>query len=418
MAIDARRNQPDATDDGPPGPKDAPCGQGAARASRKRASRAGPPPALEYDRAMAAIPHSVRPRGLALLLGWDRVLATVCVSAALGLLLSLAYVVPVYVVIARAVVVGLIAMLAFGIVEQWPARLPRWAARWVVQLVAMVAVMPFAAFVAYWITEGGDPQIAADADRTSGYFLLVFGGVLFAPWIAVTAMVRQRDAFARDQALAFELERSELERQALDARFRLLQAQVEPHFLFNTLANVQALVDTGAPQASQVLKSLVEYLRAAVPRLHEPATTLGQELQLVRSYLELMHMRMPDRLQFTLSVDDAAAALQCPPMTLLTLVENAVRHGIDPSEQGGRIDIEARAHADRCTLRVRDTGVGLRSSSKGLGTGLAALRERMQLTFGDAAALRLSEVAPHGVCAELSFPARPAEPPTPQGSAP
>ena len=103
--------------------------------------------------------------------------------------------------------------------------------------------------------------------------------MLFAPWIALGAMVRQREAFARDQALAFELERSELERKALDARLRLLQAQVEPHFLFNTLANVQALVDAGSPQASSVLESLIAYLRAAVPRMHEPATTLGQELR-------------------------------------------------------------------------------------------------------------------------------------------
>src|SRR5204863_7935464 len=156
----------------------------------------------------------------------------------------------------------------------------------------------------------------------------------------------------RHQALAFDLERSELERQALDARLRLLQAQVAPHFLFNTLANVQALVDTGSPQASAVLKSLVAYLRAAVPRLDETATTLGQELQLVQAYLELMHMRMPDRLQFVLHVDEAARALRCPPMTLLTLVENAVRHGIDPSEQGGRIDIHVHQRGDRCVVRV------------------------------------------------------------------
>ncbi len=398
--------QPDATGYGWPVPDGDQNGRIAGPASRKQRSRRRRPAGLEYHRPMSASTLTARPRGLALLLGGRRVVATVAISAALGLLISIAYVIPVYIVIARAVIVGLIAMLAFGVVEQWPARLPAWAARWVVQLVAMVAVMPFAAFAAYWITEGGNPQIAADGDRTSGYFLLLFAGVLFAPWIAVTALVRQRDAFARDQALAFELERSELERQALDARFRLLQAQVEPHFLFNTLANVQALVDTGAPQASQVLKSLIEYLRAAVPRLQEPATTLGQELQLVRSYLELMHMRMPDRLQFTLSIDDAAPGIHCPPMTLLTLVENAVRHGIDPSEQGGRIDIEARVREGRCTLRVSDTGIGLRATSKGLGTGLAALRERLQLAFGDSAELQLGEVTPRGVRAELSFPAR------------
>ena len=117
------------------------------------------------------------------------------------------------------------------------------------------------------------------------------------PWIALGALVRQKEALAREQALALDLARSELDRQALDARLNLLQAQVAPHFLFNTLANVQALVETGSPKAPDVLRSLIAYLRAAVPRLNEPLTTFGQELDLVRAYLELMRMRMPDRLR-------------------------------------------------------------------------------------------------------------------------
>ena len=158
--------------------------------------------------------------------------------------------------------------------------MPKRLARWVLQLIGIVVVVPFAALLAYWVTTGGDPQFRGQSrSGVIGYLQLTFIGVLFAPWIALGAMVRQRDALARDQALAFELERSELERKALDARLRLLQAQVEPHFLFNTLANVQALVDAGSPQASKVLTSLIAYLRAAVPRLHEPATTLGQELR-------------------------------------------------------------------------------------------------------------------------------------------
>jgi two-component sensor histidine kinase len=339
------------------------------------------------------------------MLSWPRVRVTLIASVAIGLLLRLGSLMPTAIVLGRTMTVGFCALLAFGLFERWPARLPRWLARWALQIIAIAVVVPFGAFLAYWLTTGGNPQLATDKMRLLGYGMLTFAGILFAPWIAVGALVRQRDDFAHHQAAAFALERSELERKALDARFRLLQAQVEPHFLFNTLANVQALVDTGAPQASKVLRSLISYLRAAVPRLHEQAT-LDQELQLVRAYLDVMHMRMPDRLKFHIHVDEGMADLQCPPMTLLTLVENAVRHGIDPGELGGNIDIEARLQAGRCVLSVTDTGVGLQPTSRGLGTGLAALRERLQLAFGGDAQLSLSEIAPHGVRAELSFPGR------------
>ncbi len=238
------------------------------------------------------------------------------------------------------------------------------------------------------------------------WLILSFAAVLLAPWTALAAIVRQKEAFARHQKLAFALERSELERQALDARLHLLQAQVAPHFLFNTLANVQALVDAGSPHASTLLRSLIEYLRAAVPLLHEPAATIERELRLVRPYLELMQMRMPDRLQYAMNVDSSALQVRCPPTTLLTLVENAVRHGIDPSEEGGRIDIDIERLGERCVVRVTDTGAGLHPSANGLGTGLTTLRERLQLIFGDAAQLRLVSGAPRGVVVEVEMPAR------------
>jgi LytS/YehU family sensor histidine kinase len=168
---------------------------------------------------------------------------------------------------------------------------------------------------------------------------------------------------------------------------------------------VQALVDAGSPDASTVLRSLIAYLRAAVPLLHEPAATIERELQLVRPYLELMQMRMPDRLQYAMNVDPAALRVRCPPTTVLTLVENAVRHGIDPSEEGGRIDIDIERLGERCVVRVTDTGAGLHQSANGLGTGLTTLRERLQLIFGDAAQLRLTSGAPRGVAVEVDIPA-------------
>ena len=178
--------------------------------------------------------------------------------------------------------------------------------------------------------------------------------LLIAPLFALGAIYRERDAQMRaDAARPSQLERSTLEREALDARLKLLQAQIEPHFLFNTLANIQALVESGSPQAAPVLKSLIAYLRAAMPRLAAGASTLANEVALVRSYLELMQMRMPDRLQFSIDVPADIAGREFLPMSVLTLVENAVRHGIDPSEKGGRIDVSARHERRRLDPRRR-----------------------------------------------------------------
>ncbi len=356
---------------------------------------------------MAVTAVSVKPRGVALLLGRRRVLLVLGVSVLFGTLNSLPDTAPPgHVTIGHAVVAGIVTMLAFGILEQRPARPPSWLPRWILQLVGVVVAVPVGVLLAHSISMAIDIDLAHERAQMRGLIVLLIEGLLFGPWIALGAMVRQRDVLARDQALGFELERSRLERNALNARLRLLQAQVEPHFLFNTLANVQSLVDAGSPQASKVLASLVAYLRAAVPRMHEPATTLGQELELVRAYLELMRMRMPDRLDFALEVDPAANALLCPPMTLMTLVENAVRHGIDPREEGGRIDVDVRLRDGRCRVRVTDTGLGLATAGDGPGTGLSTLRERLRLAFGGEARLRLTGIEPHGVCAELDLPAR------------
>ncbi|WMW82197.1 histidine kinase [Undibacterium cyanobacteriorum] len=313
----------------------------------------------------------------------------------------------------RLILIGMMQLAAFGIVERWPKRFPAWAARWVFQVAAVAVVVPFAAALAYSLTTIGEPVPWYTVQKKiDGFGEMVGAGLLFSPWIAMAALYRQISGQAQRQALAFELERSELARDALDSRLRLLQAQVEPHFLFNTLANVRELVDSGSPQASKVLGSLIAYLRAAVPNLNSAASTLGQELDLVRAYLELMYMRMPDRLQFSIDVDEATLQIPCPPMSLLTLVENAIRHGIDPSEEGGRIDISVFMQADRCVAQVSDTGVGMgvthvsKGLGAGLGTGLVNLQERLQLVFGEHAHLSLSAIEPHGFLAEINLPVK------------
>ena len=212
---------------------------------------------LVYSPPMATAAHVLKPTGLARIFGWRRVRFVLLVCLLFGTLLNIGNQAPAIIVFLRASMMGMALLFMFGWFEQWPKTLWRPFSRWGWQLLGIVIVIPFVAAFAYWITTGGDPELGTNKLRQAGYAQLCMTALLFAPWIAVGAVIRQREAFARDQAMAFELEKSELERKGLDTRLRLLQAQVEPHFLFNTLANIQALVDAGSPQASSVLKSLI-----------------------------------------------------------------------------------------------------------------------------------------------------------------
>lgn len=369
---------------------------------------------IEYHSGMPSAPSvplsdPAAPASWRAVFGWRRVRTVAILCALMVLLFSFGWTSGFHVLVTRVFGVGLALLLVFGLFEQWPRRLPRWLARWALQVVAVGVTVPVALFFAYlWSTAPGAPMFWNQPNRLESFMTFTFLGMLLAPWTALTALLRQREATVEEQAIGFELERSEMARAALDARMRLLTAQAQPHFLFNTLANVQALVEAGSPRAPQLLQSLTAYLRAAVPRLDGASNTLGQELELVRAYLELMQMRMPDRLAFALHAGSGVQLLPCPPMTLLTLVENAVQHGIDPSEEGGRIDVHAELlagpdGAQRCRLCVADTGIGLQATGGGLGTGLAALRERLHWAYGGGATLALAEVEPHGVNVTIEF---------------
>jgi signal transduction histidine kinase len=345
------------------------------------------------------------PAGLRSVLSLRRIAVMLMVAVPIALMISVDSETRTATWLARTVIIGTFALVAFGLAEFWPVRLPCWLGRWVFQLLALAVGVPVWAYVAYWITTGGDPDFAANPKRLVGFGQLAVAGVFFGLWLGLGAMIRQRDARAHAQTLAFERERRELERQAIEARTQLLRSQIQPHFLFNTLANIQALVEAGSPHAPQVLASLIAYLKAAVPQLDETVSTLGREVELARAYLELMRMRMPDRLRFSLDVDPSVLSYRCPPTTLLTLVENAVRHGIDPAEDGGDIDVAVKRDGGDVLIRVEDSGIGPGVSDAGPGTGLKALRERLALAFGEAAALRLFEREPHGFRAEVQFPA-------------
>jgi LytS/YehU family sensor histidine kinase len=222
----------------------------------------------------------------------------------------------------------------------------------------------------------------------------------------VVAGLILREKHARDQAriLRAEADSHQLEKSVLEARLALMQAQIEPHFLFNTLANVQHLVETDPPAAARVLESLIRYLRAALPQMREASTNLGRELDMARAFLEIHQVRMGSRLDFAIDVPDGLKSRAFPPMMLITLVENAVKHGVDPCCDCGRVVISAREDSGRLRVSVADTGEGI-TPKKGGGVGLANIRDRLKALYGPAAHLVLEENAPHGVVASIEVPA-------------
>lgn len=305
----------------------------------------------------------------------------------------------------RGLLIGVVLMLAYTLAGNWRQS---YVARWHVQILAVLLLAPVcAAIEAIVDTHGNIDAVLGDRHRVAGFFWVLFICLGVGLLATLVALVREREALASAQALRFALEKETLERQALDAQLRVMTAQIEPHFLLNTLANVQALVETGSPRAAPVLRSLIGYLRAALPRLRESEGTLGSELALARSYLDVMQMRIPDRLRFDIAVPADLEALRFPSMALLTLVENAVRHGIDPAEQGGHIEIGARRDGGGVRIWVADSGVGLNTSAPP-GTGLANLRQRLAAFYGPAARLDLVDGDGRGgpgLRAELVLPA-------------
>lgn len=349
---------------------------------------------------------ALAPRGLEAFVGaltLRRVLIALVLAVSVAASLNPIFVTPFPVLLGRLLVIAIVLLLVFTAAGIWH---PAWVPAWLAQVLAVGLTAPLITLVAYLPSVRGDITHMLGNEALLSGFVWITGSVLaIAPVLALGALYRERDAQARNQALRFELERSELEKQALDARLRLLHAQIEPHFLFNTLANVQELVESGSAQAAPVLRSLIAYLRGAMPRLNDASATLGNEVALVRAYLELMLMRMPDRLAFEIAIPDDLAGVRFPSMALLTLVENAIRHGIDPSEPGGRIEVraEADARAGTVVVAIADTGVGLGEKSTP-GTGLVNLRARLAAFYGPQARLELRENVPNGVVAEIVFP--------------
>jgi sensor histidine kinase YesM len=182
---------------------------------------------------------------------------------------------------------------------------------------------------------------------------------------------------------------------------------IEPDFLLATLASLRRLIDTDTPRAHRMLAQLDDYLRASLLAARKAETTLGDEFALLERYLELLSARMGERLTWSLALPKPLDSQPLPPTLLQPLVENAIKHGLEPKLEGGRIDIIAQQSGDRLTLEVRDTGIGLGASAGASGAlGIEQVRARLAASYGKRAALKLGNQVPSGAVATIELPFR------------
>lgn len=200
-----------------------------------------------------------------------------------------------------------------------------------------------------------------------------------------------------------ELERVTAEQQLTEANLRVLQAQIEPHFLFNTLSNILSLISTNPDKAERMLSNFTGYLRASLQQTRAERIELQDELATVRAFLEIMAVRMEKRLTYLIDVPPELYGVLIPPLLLQPLVENAIEHGIDPKPEGGTITVWAERDGDMLTLEVSDSGDGIKESNR-LGVGMANIRERLKLLYHGKAGFQVKVAVPHGTTIRLTIP--------------
>jgi hypothetical protein len=233
--------------------------------------------------------------------------------------------------------------------------------------------------------------------------ILIFIPLFIMAVIAKVFIDRSRAALKMAEVKKREADYHRMGQQVTEAKLQALQAQVEPHFLYNTLASVQALTEVDPGKANEMTGHLIQYLRNALPKMRESVSTVGQEVELVRAYLNILQMRMGKRLAFEIDVPDELMAQPFPPLMLPSLVENAIKHGLEPQREGGVVRITARNAGGALQVACADTGKGF-GESIGDGVGLTNTRERLAALYGDAGKLTLEANAPHGVVATIEVP--------------
>ena len=303
-------------------------------------------------------------------------------------------------VYSQAIGLALLVLIDGGRLAFWPGREPP-----VVPMIGLVAVsIPVAVIGGGLLAAAlvGAPRTGLGSGALWATLAITVAAAGFATYFFWT---RERNAHFAAETAAERLRGTELARQAAEARFRQLAAQIEPHFLFNTLANLRALIETDPPRAVAMLDHLDGYLRASLAASRAGRVPLADECALIASFLEILAIRMGPRLAWRIDVPAALGEIAVPPMLLQPLVENAVKHGVEPKVGPAHIEVSAERTADgRLAITVADDGVGFGGASAGSGLGLANLRERLAQLYGDRAELTLRARPAGGVAATLTLP--------------
>lgn len=301
---------------------------------------------------------------------------------------------------------GLSIMVAHNLLLKLSPHSPPWLNIALALLIGVVAGMANL-YLVLWVLV---PEVLAQMALES-WLLNLSGSALISAIAFYYFVSRYRLQVLRAEVSEQQRLRAEREQALALSQLKVMQSQMEPHFLFNTLANVQALIDADPPRARRMIEALTTMLRANLQRVRAETTTLGDELVIVESYLQIQAIRMGERLHYELQVPDCLRSLPLPPLVLQPLVENAIQHGLEPKADGGSLVVRAGLENTSdgesvCQLQVTDTGLGLAASgqTQGEGVGLANLRQRLAALYGEQASLSMRPGAEDGMEVKVTLP--------------
>lgn len=228
-------------------------------------------------------------------------------------------------------------------------------------------------------------------------------GLLFGSIISYFFFSRQSISYKEALIQEEKIKRLISEKKVAETNLRLLQAQIEPHFLFNTLSNILSLLDTDQTKGKSMLEDLIHYLRSSLSKTREKTSTIGHEVEMIRAYINIFKVRMGDRLRYNINVPESIKGFPFPPMLVQPLVENAIKHGLEPRIEGGEISFSAEEGGGILRLEISDTGLGFNENGE-IGVGLSNVKERLQSLYGDKGRLILEENQPSGLKAIIEIP--------------